>query len=290
MRQKYERNELMFVKGAKKLKTFIVVPFTKAVLAFGRGNDDIMAIMNGHFFSVALHRNVPVIIVIPTEDYGTYLRKVKIDIPNKVLILLSGIGEKYDIWTEKDDLEKRARETRTIIVLVEQYNSFAVDVGIGRDYFTYFHSELFAMLEQVLHSSLYVKKYYITGISLGGYNALKIGLCSNKVSEVFSFSGIINPYGHIKEEKYLLYNKGYLDSFFDTEKLSALPLQKEHRMVRYYLFCGTDAEYYEENANICRKMHRMGYEVKFIPMKGQKHNWKCWQAAYEIMWKQIERE
>ena len=250
-----------------------------------------MAVMNGHFFSVALHRNVPFSVAVPTTDYGNFLRKEIIDIPRNVLILFSGIGEKYDIWYEKYDIEKRAQETDTIVVLIEQYNSFAVDVGIGKNYFTYFHNELFNMVEQIFHSSLYVKRYYLAGISLGGYNVLKIGLCSKKIDGIFAFSSIINPYAHIKENsQYLLDSKEYIDSFFGASDISVLPLKKGFKTTRYYIYCGTKDEYYNENFEFYKEMLMMDYEVKFIPIENQKHNWECWNFAYENMWKEIEKE
>lgn len=249
-----------------------------------------MAFINCKIFSASLHRYVEICLIFPSNDYGHYINiKRPLKQIDKILFLMCGIGESADIWRFQEDLENRSATTGTVIVLLDHYNAFAVDLGVGQNYLTYFGKEIFDFFEHIFQISRYIKKYYVAGVSLGGYNAITLGLSfPEKYSGVFSFSGLIDPFRHLAAgENYILSDACYLEKFFKTSQLGGIVPNGKGTETCFYLYCGTEDLYFKENYLLTEKLVAKGYRASFIPQQDKKHDWICWRQSFNEMWEII---
>lgn len=134
-----------------------------------------MALIQVNFLSEALHRMVPVQVILPAE---------KAQPPYKTLYLLHGVLGNDTDWMSGTSIQRWAEEKELAVVMPAGENSFYLDDEKGyRRYGHYIGEELVEVTRKIFPLSTRREDTYLAGLSMGGYGALRNGL---KYSETFS--------------------------------------------------------------------------------------------------------
>ena len=248
-----------------------------------------MAVISVDLFSIELHRNIQCKIIYPSISYSEKLHGItNLDSAQKVMVLLSGFGEKYDAWEQQLPLEDFARKYRTAFVLIDMYNAYAVKTVIGLDFSKYFF-ELIRQLKNIVKLPNGTDSYSVAGISQGGINAVLTGLSKDGEDIAFrnvaSFSGCFGVQEFKDENEFLLYNKDFLSFYGFGGTQNNDPIlnkinSKDNMNPFIRLYCGEDDQYYAKNAEFADIMSDLGYDVKRIYKKGYGHSWDFWKKCF----------
>ncbi len=250
---------------------------------------DNMAVIRLDLFSTELHRNIQCKVIYPSISYLEKLRGItKLEAVQKVMILLPGFGERYDVWEQQLPLDDFARKHRMVFVMIDMYNAYAVKTVMGVDLKKYFF-ELIGQLKDLLKLPGDTDNYSVAGVSQGGINAVLTGLSDNEDSITFrniaSFSGCFGVQEYGDDNEFLLYNKDFL-SFFGFDVLQNHdPIlntinSKGNMNSSIYLYCGEDDQYYLKNVEIADIMSALGYDIKMCFEKGYGHTWDYWKKCF----------
>ena len=134
-----------------------------------------MAFLTCELKSDCLRMNTTVSLILPQDIH----RDAKTP---PVLYLLHGCPHNHSVWQRYTALERYAEELNLAIIMPEANRSFYTDMKYGVDYFSYISRELPDLCERMFGISSDPDHRYISGLSMGGYGALRNGL---KYSETF---------------------------------------------------------------------------------------------------------
>jgi putative tributyrin esterase len=149
-----------------------------------------MALAHINHFSKTLGMSMNLDVVLPEAD-----RDIKAedeggehgDIP--VLYLLHGFGDDHTMWQRQTSLERYAAEKRLIVVMPASHLGMYTNQYLGFKYFDYIAGEVPRLCQSWFRASADREKNFIGGLSMGGYGALKIGLCCHeRYSHIFVLS------------------------------------------------------------------------------------------------------
>jgi S-formylglutathione hydrolase FrmB len=141
-----------------------------------------MSLLQVSFRSAALHRKVPMQVILPSDaEIGSAG-------PFKTLYLLHGLMDNCQGWTSNTRIERWAMERNLAVVMPSAENSFYVDMPYGSscfgDFGVYVGKELVEMTRKMFRPSLNREDTFIAGLSMGGFGALRNGL---KYSDTFGY-------------------------------------------------------------------------------------------------------
>ena len=108
-----------------------------------------------------------------------------------VLYLLHGMTDNQTIWTRNTSIERYAAEHGIAVVMPNAHLGWYTDMQYGFDYFTFFSEELPTLCERFFPCiSNDPKDRFVTGNSMGGYGAFKLGLtCPEKFAAIGGVAG-----------------------------------------------------------------------------------------------------
>jgi len=137
-----------------------------------------MALFNVSFMSMALHRTVPVTVILPTDKvYFEGQTPRPSDKPFKTLYLLHGILGSEQDWVTGTRIQRWAEARDLAVVMPAGENSFYVDHDwSGERYSQLIGEELIDFTRKTFPLSRERADTYIGGLSMGGYGALYNGL------------------------------------------------------------------------------------------------------------------
>ena len=160
-----------------------------------------MFVMHMNFTSRSLTQKMDLWVVYPTPTLQDMIQhKDAYDATRQwpVVYMLHGAGGDGFEWVQRADVEAWCCKYGFIAVMPSCQLSFYNDTPDGRNFATYVAWELPNMIEATFHASRQAKDRYLTGYSMGGFGAVRIGLCNpDRYHKLASLSGCMDVAGFI---------------------------------------------------------------------------------------------
>jgi S-formylglutathione hydrolase FrmB len=195
--------------------------------------------------------------------------------PYATLYLLHGLSDDYTIWLRQTRIEMYARQYPLLVVMPDGYRGFYTDNAAGPAYAKHIGEELVAFIERTFPAKRTRAARCLSGNSMGGYGALRIGLgYPDKFISVHSHSGALlhgtklwtrNP------ESKRIFGPRPAGTTHDLVHLvkHARPLPKLR------LDCGTEDFLLAENRDFHARLRQAGIPHEYVEFPGA-HNWDYW--------------
>lgn len=237
-----------------------------------------MALINLNLFSEEIEMNTDVVVIYPD--------KLLNEDNFNVLFLLHGYNGSHLDWLRHTTIEKLAVQYNIMVVMPAINNSFYTNMVYGYNYFNYYTKELRDKISKFFKINLTKDNTYITGLSMGGYGALKAALTyPQDYKGVASFSGVLD----IKEIYNDFFNrKNKMIGIFGDEKTFEKDLNKhdlflltnnlKDEELDIYISCGTEDFLFEHNKGFVNHLNEKKIKHEVIFNSGD-HNWEYWQEA-----------
>lgn len=145
-----------------------------------------MAFCDYHYYSPALGRQTAANILLP--EVGTA--------PYPVMYLLHGLSDDYTMWSRRSNIERHIANIPLIVVMPDGGRGFYSDGVAGDRFLTAVAVELVDRIDRTFPTEASGKNRCVTGLSMGGYGALKFALTyPDRFASAVSMSGATG-WGH----------------------------------------------------------------------------------------------
>lgn len=262
-----------------------------------------MALLQVNFKSDALHRKVPLQVILPSDAESGSER------PFKTLYLLHGLTDNCQAWTSNTRIERWAMERNLAVVMPSAENSFYVDMPVGSscygDFGAYVGQELVEMTRKMFHLSPQRENTFIGGLSMGGFGALRNGL---KYPDTFGYIACLSGAVHIFEYPFDEPGRNIIgeDACFGDIRVAALT-DKNPRVAaqalferrkaggdtpypKVYIACGTEDYLLKANRSLADFLKANEVDVVYEEGPG-KHDWDFWDTYIQkvLEWLPIKK-
>lgn len=123
-----------------------------------------MALLELRTFSHALQKQTTAFVIHPDADVPG---------PYHVMFLLHGLSDDHSIWLRRTSIERYVQGLPLIVVMPDGGRGFYTDAVAGAKFFTAIGEEMPAFIEHFFRPE---GKWCATGLSMGGYGAIKLAL------------------------------------------------------------------------------------------------------------------
>lgn len=263
-----------------------------------------MALFKGEVYSYSLDKMTPLAVYLPADDNKRFL----VDKEPKTLVLLHGAEGNYTYWSRYTSVERYAQKNNIALVMPDAELSLYCDMRCGQRYESYIAVELAEILKSLFKIETSREKYYIAGLSMGGYGAMKIALkYPERFGRCASFSGALM----LGDEQYLDQMKKWkdkgtpesYDEFYELDKtlyyackgafgenfqydskndLKKLILDAENKKNTKYpkilMTCGNEDFLIDVNKQYSSLLTNAGIAHDFHRWSGI-HNWDFWEES-----------
>lgn len=254
-----------------------------------------MAVFSVTMHSRALQRNVPLMILFPSDKEGP--EKYEDAHHVKVLYLLHGLEGNCNDWLYNTRIKMLAQKHHLAVVMPSGENLFYNDVrSIRGNFERYLTEDLIGFMENTFHVSSEREDRMIAGLSMGGYGAIVNGLRHPDLYSVIGgfSSALLNerlkrlsasedPDDIAKFEWYCgLFSASGIDGYLGSRNdcFALAPLLKEVRKPSVYLSCGTEDSLYPDSEAFAALLEENGYDLIWEKWEGT-HSWKFWDTSIE---------
>lgn len=244
-----------------------------------------MAVLEMEYDSKALKRTVSFKAIIPYERFQP---------PYPTLYLLHGLAGNCDRWLHYTNIRYLAEAKGIAVILPSGENSFYLDIlvkdGCLGDFGEYVGKELVDVTREMFPLSRKREDTFISGMSMGGYGALRNGLkYHDTFGKIAVFAAAAHFYEYSREWVRTtgnvcgeLMNFGNLD---ETEKTDRNPrvlienIQKQNEQEGknnfpdIFIICGVEDHLLDANRQIAEALKEAGASVIFEPRPGR-HDFK----------------
>ena len=202
-----------------------------------------------------------------------------------VVYLLHGLADNCTGWVRYTSVERYARMKNLALVIPEVQRSFYTDMDYGLKYYTFIHNELPRLCSNMFGFSNKRDKTYIMGLSMGGYGALKCVFdtphryagCA-AFSAVTDLSSVIKEANTGREKEFRAIFGPRVNLGRKEDLLKALETLDAKSLPRFYLACGTEDGFIEQDRMLAEKLSEIGADTIFESWKGI-HGWEFWDEA-----------
>ncbi len=115
--------------------------------------------------------------------------------------------------------------------------------------------------------------FFIAGLSMGGYGALRIGAKYPKTFSAFSGLSSITQFSDFKE--FLEDYNALKSSVIKAEEVFEVLLENQSEMGPFRFDCGSEDNLYSGNVKLHEQLQSAGIKHQFFTYKGE-HNWEYW--------------
>lgn len=243
-----------------------------------------MAFLQVNAYSNVLGMEVCLDVILPQQTQkaiGTNSRGAKEDVP--VLYLLHGMGGNHSAWQRRTSIERYVADLGVAVIMPSTDLAWYTDTTYDMNYWTFISEELPDICHELFPQLTQKReKTFAAGLSMGGYGALKLGLCKpDKFAAIASLSGAVV----LDMERLLEVRKAaYWEGIFGPRELMAEsennPLtwlktaDKEHSP-RIYLACGEEDFLYPANCYMAERLAEKDLVYTFEHGPGV-HDWIFW--------------
>jgi S-formylglutathione hydrolase FrmB len=205
--------------------------------------------------------------------------------PIRALYLLHGMSDDHDAWCRRTSIERYAAEYNLAVIMPTTGLYWYTDQPAGQKWWGYVSRELPELIHDFFPQiSRDPAHTFAAGLSMGGYGALKLGLCGEgRFSRVASLSGAVDiARDHDRPDDPA--STAFFNSIFGPNDQAAgsfddlcaaaerLPAGMRPRV---YMWCGTEDFLYAQNARMRDHLTALGYDLTYRESPGD-HQWKYW--------------
>ena len=230
-------------------------------------------------------------------NYRVYLPKEyneNLDKKYPVLYVLHGFGgnvtntsdeTRIDSKSVLDTLIENNEINPMLVVFVDGFNSFYVD-GPAFKMKSAIVNDLIPFIDSKYRTFTDKNNRAISGISMGGFGALNIGL---SYINMFASVGMISPaiWDKIKKNN-ALYGTPLLEAYYENF-YNNLIKELKSKDVNIYVYHGKEDKVitYENIDNFVSFARNYGFDVKYELQDKWPHNWETWREVYPKVLKDI---
>lgn len=230
-------------------------------------------------YSTVMKKDFKCVVIVPTIDK----QEPKLF---PVVYLLHGYGGWYANWVIRvPQLKDYAEQYRIIIVCPDGANSWYVDSPVDptMQYETYVGKEIPEFIETRYPAISDRKARAITGLSMGGFGGLFIGLRNaDRFGACGSMSGGVDL--NYSRSKYDVAKRiGDTVKYAENWKTYSIPYLVEHYpkdTVAMIIDCGTEDFFFKDNQALHQKMLKLKIPHEYTERPG-KHDWAYWRNAVQ---------
>lgn len=263
-----------------------------------------MALLHVDFFSDALGMCAEMDVILPEATRGLIGMNGKEAIGKvPTLYLLHGMSDDHTIWQRRTSIERYATEAGIAVVMPSTHLGWYTDMYRGHKYWTYITQELPAICHSFFPClSDKREDTFAAGLSMGGYGAMKCGICASQTfSKVASLSGgldvvAICQNNTVRNDDTLWEDifgpadsvrGSFNDLFAQAEKLSASGDPKPD----IFMWCGTEDFLYDQNTAMRDHLTKLNFNLHYEESPGD-HQWKYWDEKIQtvISWLNCRKE
>ena len=232
--------------------------------------------------SKLMNREMPYRVIVPGES------KPGMKVKYPVVYLLHGLTGHYSNWIDKTKLVEYAARHKFIIVTAEGDNGWYSDsVTVANDkYESYIVEELIPEVEKKYDALGTRENRFISGLSMGGYGAIKFGLkYPDKFALVGSFSGALGAAGFTAKTAGNIGKS--IEAIFGAEDSETRKSNDIFKLIReitpeklktlpfIYQSCGTEDFLIQNNRDFLALMNEKKVPHEYREFPGV-HDWKFW--------------
>ncbi|MFC4302141.1 alpha/beta hydrolase [Cohnella boryungensis] len=249
-----------------------------------------MAVLNLHFFSRSLKREVPFTALIPLDSPIPSVQEDTIQ-PLKALYLLHGYSGTHSDWVSFSRIRELSDRYRIAVIMPSGENHFYVDdENKGARYGEYIGKELVDFTRKLLPLSSAREDTFIGGLSMGGYGAIRNGYkYADRFGRIIALSSALIPYKIANMEpgfKDGIADYGYYRSVFgdltrllgsekDPEAIVRRLNENGEELPNLYMACGTEDFLLDVNRRFHDFLEREKIEHTYRESAGS-HTWDFW--------------
>lgn len=248
-----------------------------------------MALLQVNFVSQALMRTVPIQVILPVDKCvpGQPPRTA----PYPTLYLLHGMLGNYTDWVSGTRIQRWAEAHDLAVVMPSGDNRFYVDQPATHDlYGAFIGRELVEMTRRMFPLSHRRQDTFIGGLSMGGYGALRGGLCYPETFGAIAALSSANIPAMLDscsdDAPQFFQQKRYLEALFgpldriagsDKDPLALADRLPADARPRLYLACGLQDPLLPLNRALAAGLQDRGLAVTYREAPGD-HEWDFWDS------------
>jgi len=245
-----------------------------------------MALLHCDFFSDVLGMCVEADVILPENTAGQIgMEGTASSNGWKTLYLLHGMSDDHTIWQRRTSIERYAADKNLAVVMPSTQLGWYTDMKMGPKWFTYISEELINTCRSFFPGmSKRREDTFVAGLSMGGYGALKCGLCAPETfSWAASLSGAVdmrqyylhNDLGSLASMQYWLDIFGTQEEFFGSVNDLYAQAEKTFLKPHIYMWCGQQDSLLKQNRIMKERLEALGYDLSYHESAGD-HQWKYW--------------
>jgi len=259
-----------------------------------------LALLHVDFFSDALGMCAEMDVILPERARGQIgMNGVASNEKYPTLYLLHGMSDDHTIWQRRTSIERYVSDLGLAVVMPSTHLGWYTDMYRGHKYWTYISQELPAICRSFFpNMSDRREDTFAAGLSMGGYGAMKCGLCAPETfSKVASLSGGLDAASICENNKVHVDNTlwedifgpadkvrgSFNDLFAQAEKLAATDGPKPD----IFMWCGTEDFLYEQNTAMRDHLNKLGFNLHYEESPGD-HQWKYWDEKIQTVLKWLD--
>ncbi len=256
-----------------------------------------MALLHVDFFSDVLGMCVEMDVILPQATQGQIgmSGRSSEDGDWPVLYLLHGMSDDHTIWQRRTSIERHVSEYGMAVIMPSTHLGWYTDMAIGQKWWTYLSQELPAIVHAFFPNiTTKREKTFAAGLSMGGYGALKCGLCAPQTfGAIGALSGGLDVASICEGDKHpqgTLWQDifgppenvrgGENDLFAAAEKLASSSEPKP----AIYLWCGTEDFLIQHNRDMRDHLTKVSLPFTYEESPGD-HQWKYWDDKIQTILK-----
>ena len=252
-----------------------------------------MAYIQCNFFSQTLKSSTTIGVIMPSPDSNDIFGSGDLayfapGIRFQTLYLFHGAYGDYSDWMRNTSIERYAQQRRLAVVMPSAGNSFYQDMYQGEQYLTYITEELPKFVQTAFPLSSAREDNFTTGLSMGGYGALKVALTKpEQYTAAASLSGAVDLIslatehasvsgGHPFAFERIFQDHLHLeDTDADIYHLIRRNREENRPTTKLFVSCGTEDFLYPLHLGAKKALIALGADVHFEEHPGA-HNWQYW--------------
>jgi S-formylglutathione hydrolase FrmB len=200
--------------------------------------------------------------------------------PFPVMWLLHGYSDDHTAWTRRTSIERYAASHGMIVAMPDGHHGFYTDAQGGLAYERNLIEDAMGTVDRLFHTKKGRMGRCISGLSMGGYGALKLALKRPDLfASVTSHSGLGCPKLRDRKDpmswelRQIFGTKGCKGTDNDCFTLAEKIDRKKLPAIR--IDCGVDDFLIENNREMHRHLDRLGIPHEYQEFPGA-HSWEYW--------------
>ncbi len=226
-----------------------------------------MSLCTLEFRSQSIGKETAMRVILPKSGKG----------PFPVLYLLHGLSDDSSVWQRATRIEWRAGDLPLIVVMPDGARSFYINSAAGGAYEDFIVKDVVGIVDRTFPTIRQRTGRAISGLSMGGYGAMMLGLKHpEKFSVISAHSSAFGPSKLKIEDPDIQAYWGELSKREYNCKHLASAVKTGRRKMHIRFDCGKQDFLIGTNRHLHRHMERIGLEHEYDEFPGE-HNWDYWE-------------